>query len=74
MFDLMILDLLERIGVRALADFFHLRWHTVKDIGKRYLQQRFAIIDTSTVQAVGVDEIPIGHGQATGFTSQSYGI
>ena len=33
-------------------------------IEKRYLRQRFATIDTSKVQAVGVDEIHIGHGQA----------
>ena len=33
-------------------------------IEKRYLRQRFATIDTSKVQAIGVDEIHIGHGQA----------
>ena len=64
MFERMILGLLEQISIRALANFFHLRWHTVKDLEKRYLQQRFATIDTSTVQAAGVDEIHIGHGQA----------
>jgi transposase len=68
MFERTILELLEQISIRALANHYHLRWHTVKDIEKRYLQQRFATIDTSTVQAVGVDEIHIGHGQAnSGF-------
>ena len=64
MFERMILGLLEQISIRALANYFHLRWHTVKEIEKRYLQHKFATIDTSDVQAVGVDEIHIGHGQA----------
>ena len=64
MFERTILGLLEQISIRALAKHYHLRWHTVKDIEKRYLQQKFATFETSTVQAVGVDEIHIGHGQA----------
>ena len=63
-FERTILELREQISIRALANYFHLRWHTVKEIEKRYLQNRFATIDTSKVQAVGVDEIHIGHGQA----------
>jgi hypothetical protein len=57
-----------------LANFFHLRWHTVKEIEKRYLQHKFATIDKSKVQAVGFDEIHIGHGQANKLTSRSCGI
>ena len=63
-FERTILELREQVSIRALANYFHLRWHTVKDIEKRHLEQRFATIDTSKVQAVGVDEIHIGHGQA----------
>ena len=63
-FERTILELREQISIRALANYFHLRWHTVKEIEKRYLQHKFATIDTSKVQAVGVDEIHIGHGQA----------
>ena len=63
-FERTLLELREQISIRALANYFHLRWHTVKEIEKRYLQNRFATIDTSKVQAVGVDEIHIGHGQA----------
>lgn len=67
-FERTILEIREQIGIRALANYFHLRWHTVKEIEKRYLQHKFATIDTSKVQAVGVDEIHIGHGQAnSGF-------
>ena len=64
MFERMILELREQLSIQALAKLYHLRWHTVKDIEKRYLRQKFATIDTSNVQAVGVDEIHIGHGQA----------
>ena len=63
-FERTILELREQISIRALANYFRLRWHTVKEIEKRYLQHKFATIDTSKVQAVGVDEIHIGHGQA----------
>ncbi len=63
-FERTILELREQISIRALANYFHLRWHTVKEIEKRYLQHKFATIDTSKVKAVGVDEIHIGHGQA----------
>ena len=63
-FERTILELREQISIRALANYFHLRWHTVKDIEKRHLEQRFATIDTSNVRAVGIDEIHIGHGQA----------
>ena len=63
-FERTILELREQLSIRALAKHYHLRWHTVKDIEKRYLRQRFATIDTSKVQAIGVDEIHIGHGQA----------
>ena len=64
MFERMILELREQLSIQALTKLYHLRWHTVKDIEKRYLRQKFATIDTSNVQAVGVDEIHIGHGQA----------
>ena len=63
-FERTILELREQVSIRALANYFHLRWHTVKEIEKRDLRQKFATIDTSKVQAVGVDEIHIGHGQA----------
>ena len=32
MFERMISGLLEQISIRALANFFHLRWHTVKNL------------------------------------------
>ena len=63
-FERMILELRKQVSIRALTKLFHLRWHTVKDIEKRHLVQRFAAIDTSKVRAVGIDEIHIGHGQA----------
>ena len=63
-FERTILELREQVSILALANYFHLRWHTVKDIEKRHLEQRFATIDTSKVRVVGIDEIHIGHGQA----------
>ena len=56
-FERTILELREQVSILALANYFHLRWHTVKDIEKRHLEQRFATIDTSKVRAVGIDEI-----------------
>ncbi len=64
MLERMVLELREQISIRALANHYHLRCHTVKEIEKRDLRQKFATIDTSKVQAIGVDEIHIGHGQA----------
>ena len=63
-FERTLLELREQISIRALASYFHLRWHTVKDIEKRYLQRKFASINVSKVRAVGIDEIQVGHGQA----------
>ena len=63
-FERTILELREQVSIRAMASYFHLRWHTVKDIKKRHLCHRFATIDTSRVQAIGIDEIHVGHGQA----------
>ena len=64
MLERMVLELREQLSIRALANHYHLRWHTVKDIEKRYLCHKFATIDTSRVQAIGIDEIQVGHGQA----------
>ena len=73
-FERTILELREQISIRALANYLRLRWHTVKEIEKRYLRHKFATIDTSKAQAVGVDEIHIGHGQTNRAPSRSYGI
>ena len=64
MLERMVLELREQLSIRALANHYHLRWHTVKDIEKRHLCHKFATIDTSRVQAIGIDEIQVGHGQA----------
>ena len=37
MLERMVLELRKQLSIRALANHYHLRWHTVKDIEKRYL-------------------------------------
>lgn len=56
-FERTLLELREQISIRALANYFHLRRYTLKEIEKRYLQNRFGTNDTPKVQAAGVDEI-----------------
>ena len=53
MLERMVLELREQLSIRALANHYHLRWHTVKDIEKRYLCHKFTTIDTSRIQAIG---------------------
>ena len=59
-----ILELRPHMSLRALASYFHLRWHTIKELEKRVLRRRFARIQTAHIKAIGIDEIHVGNGKA----------
>lgn len=58
-----ILELRPHLSIQAAANYFHLRWHTVKELEKKDLQKRYARIQTAHVKAIGIDEIHVGRGQ-----------
>ena len=59
-----ILELRPHMSLRALAGYFHLRWHTIKELEKKVLRRRFARIQTAHIKAIGIDEIHVGNGKA----------
>ena len=59
-----ILELRPHMSLRALAGYFHLRWHTIKDLEKKVLRRKFARIQTAHIKAIGIDEIHVGNGKA----------
>ena len=59
-----VLELRQCMSIRAVANYFHLRWHSVKELEKKHLEKKFRRIPTAHVKAVGIDEIHIGHGMA----------
>ena len=59
-----ILELRPQMSLRALASYFHLRWHTIKELEKKVLRRRFARIQTAHIKAIGIDEIHVGNGKS----------
>ena len=57
-----ILELRQHMSIRAVANYFHLRWHTVKELEKKHLKKKFSRIQTAHVKAIGIDEIHVGRG------------
>jgi transposase len=45
------------MSIQAVANFFQLRWHTIKELEKRTLKRKYSRIQTSHIKAIGVDEI-----------------
>ena len=56
-FERTILELRKHMSIRAISNFFHLRWHTVKDLEKKQLQKKFSKVPVSQVKIIGIDEI-----------------
>ncbi len=52
-----IMELRQHMSIRALANFYKLRWHTIKELEKQYLQKKYARIQTAHVRSIGLDEI-----------------
>ena len=57
-----ILELRQHMSIQALADFYDLRWHTIKELEKKHLQKKFSRIQTAHIKAIGIDEIHVGKG------------
>ena len=55
-----ILELRPHMSIQALANFYNLRWHTIKDLEKKQLKKKYSRIQTAHVKAIGIDEIHIG--------------
>jgi transposase len=49
------------MSITDTANFLGLHWGTVKDIEKRYLQNKYAKIRLRDVKVIGVDELYTGH-------------
>ena len=57
-----ILELRQHMSIQALAKFYDIGWHTVKELEKRYLQKKYSCIQPAHIKAIGIDEIHIGKG------------
>ena len=58
-----VLELRKHMSIQALCRYFHLRWHTVKELEKEALSRKFRRIQTTHVKAIGIDEIHVGNGK-----------
>lgn len=58
-FALTVLDLLRFSTIKAVADFLHVSWNTVKDIHKAKLQTTYRHIKLADVKYLGIDEFSI---------------
>jgi transposase len=47
------------MSIQAAANYFHLRWHAVKELEKKHLKRKYARIQTVHIKAVGIDEIHV---------------
>ena len=65
-FERTILELSQHMSIQAVANFFDLRWHTVKELEKRALKRKYSRIQTSHVKAIGIDEIYVSRTHSEG--------
>jgi transposase len=61
-----ILELRQHMSIQAVANFFQLRWHTIKELEKRALKRKYSRIQTSHIKAIGVDEIYVSRSHDNG--------
>ena len=57
-----VLELRQHMSIRAVANYFHLRWHTVKELENNHLKKKFDKIKTAHIKAIGIDEVHVGRG------------
>ncbi len=60
-----VLELSQAHEHSAVCGYYHLRWHTVKELEKETLARKFRRIQTAHIKAVGIDEIHVGKGKET---------
>ena len=66
-FERTILELRQHMSIRAVSNYFRLRWHTVKELEKRQLKKEFAKISAAKVKIIGIDEIYVSRTAAQKF-------
>jgi transposase len=66
-FERTILELREHMSIRAVSNYFRLRWHTVKELEKKHLKKKFSKIPVSHVKIIGIDEIYVSRTAAQKF-------
>ena len=56
-----------RLGadIKHTAKTFQLDWHTVKDLEKRYLKNKFSNLSFDNIRFIGIDETHVGHGKGS---------
>ena len=57
-----ILELRQHMSIQALAKFYDIGWHTIKELEKRHLRKKYSRIPTAHIKAIGIDEIHVGKG------------
>ena len=57
-----ILELRPHMSIQALANFYDLRWHTIKELEKKQLKKKYSRIQSAHIKAIGIDEIHVGKG------------
>ena len=57
-----VLELRQHMSIRAVANYFHWRWHSTRELEKNHFHKRFSRIQTAHVKAIGIDEIHVGRG------------
>lgn len=61
-----VLELRPHLSIQAAANYFQLRWHTVKELEKKHLERKYARIQTAHIKAIGIDEIHVSQSQDEG--------
>ena len=56
-----IVDYRSCMSTLAIARYFNLDWHTIRNAQKRYLEKEYKNVSCKNVTAIGVDEIRVGH-------------
>jgi transposase len=58
-----ILELRQHMSIQATANYFHIRWHAVKDLEKKQLSKKYSRIQTAHIKYIGIDKIHVGSGK-----------